>query len=126
VLYLDAVVISDAENLYDVLFIACRGALWDTLISRNRTVEYQATINTTNQTSKLTNRLEDEKMSDTWKVAVQTKEAARAADFELEDYGYPLSAGALFPVAVSLNVVSLVVNAHNIRLPCTDERLSPT
>jgi exosome complex component RRP42 len=130
VLYLDAVVLSDAGNIYDVLFIACRGALWDTRIPRTRAVEYQSTT-TTNTNTKAGEKLEgeDEEMSDMWKAAVQTKKAARAADFELEDnwdYGYPLSARALCPVAVTLNVVSLITITHNIRLPSTDERLSPT
>ncbi|PVG00904.1 ribosomal protein S5 domain 2-like protein [Serendipita vermifera] len=108
-LYLDAVVLSDAGNLYDVLFIACRGALWDTRIPRTRAVEYQATTQPTKNTKGTGGGGNgDEEMEDMWKSAVQTKKARRAADFELEDnwdYGYPLSARASCPVAVTLNVL---------------------
>lgn len=102
-LNLDAVVLSDAGNIHDVLFMACRAALWDTRIPRTRAVEYRSGetgVETQDQ---------DTEMSDIWKAAIRTKKATRAADFELEDYwdqGARLSGRSKCPVAITLNIVS--------------------
>jgi hypothetical protein len=52
----------------------------------------------------------DAEMSDIWKTAVQSKNAGRAADFELEDYwdhGDGFKERNKCPVAITLNVVRL-------------------
>ena len=95
-LHVDAVVLSDAGNIYDVLFIATRAALWDTRVPRTKGVEYQAPEN---------------KGGDAFKVAVGRRSRfTRGADFELEDYwddGEPLIDRHLWPVCITLNVVSV-------------------
>ncbi|KAG8749137.1 hypothetical protein FRC14_001668 [Serendipita sp. 396] len=110
-LYLDAVVLSDAGNLYDVLFLACRGALWDTRVPRTRAVEYQQ------QQQRQPNRGGGRGQSgmgggdeeeDMWKEAIRTRVQSRAADFELEDTseaGKRLSGREKCPVAVTLNIL---------------------
>src|SRR5258706_13341491 len=42
-LNLDAVILSDTGNIYDVMCMACRAALFDTRIPRTRAVAYQTT-----------------------------------------------------------------------------------
>jgi exosome complex component RRP42 len=102
-LNLDAVVLSDAGNIHDVVFMACRAALWDTRIPRTRAVEYRS------DKTGVETQDQDTEMSDIWKAAIQTKKATRAADFELEDYwdqGARLSGRSKCPVAITLNIVS--------------------
>ena len=99
-LNLDAVILSDTGNIYDVMFMACRAALFDTRIPRTRAVEYQTT-----QMSDPT----DVEMEDNFKAALRTRKQNRAADFELEDTwdeGVPLTERDKWPICITLNVVS--------------------
>ncbi|KAG8845743.1 hypothetical protein FRB91_001526, partial [Serendipita sp. 411] len=117
-LHLDAVVLSDAGNLYDVLFLACRGALWDTRVPRTRAVEYQQQQQHRQQQYKGGGGGErggggaggGGGEEDMWKEAVRQKgqSQSRAADFELEDTseaGKWLSGREKCPVAVTLNIL---------------------
>jgi exosome complex component RRP42 len=104
-LNLDAVVLSDGGNVYDVLFMSCRAALWSTRVPKTKAVEYHDSAQ-----KRAAGQDDDVEMADIWKASVQTRKVARAADFELEDYwdhGAPLAGRALCPLAVTLNVVSL-------------------
>ena len=109
-MYLDAVVLSDAGNVHDVLFLACRAAICDTRVPRTRAVEYAQPSkgSATSKTGIGSGEMDVEDETDIWKAAVQTKRAARAADFELEDtadQGVWLEGRERCPVAVTLNVV---------------------
>ncbi|KAG8811119.1 hypothetical protein FRC18_003654 [Serendipita sp. 400] len=112
-LYLDAVVLSDAGNLYDVLFLACRGALWDTRVPRTRAVEYQQQQRQPNRGGGRGERgggAGGDGEEDMWKEAIRQKgqSQSRAADFELEDTseaGKRLSGREKCPVAVTLNIL---------------------
>ena len=106
-LNLDAVVLSDGGNVHDILFMACRAALWSTRVPKTKAVEYRDT--TQKRTTGEDAEGEDSEMADLWKASVQTKKATKAADFELDDYwdhGEPLAGRARCPVAVTLNIVS--------------------
>lgn len=97
--------------------MACRGALWDTRIPRTRAVEYRAPQDSSTGIGKTKESeggegVEDTEMSDVWKAAVQSKKAARAADFELEDYwdhGDRFKERHKCPVAITLNIVSTII-----------------
>ncbi|KAK0202539.1 ribosomal protein S5 domain 2-type protein [Desarmillaria ectypa] len=85
VLHLDVLVLSDAGNLYDALFMAARAALWDTKVPRTRAVEYKA---------------QKDSGFDTHTVPT---------DFELPDYwdeGEVLAGRDTWPVCITLNIES--------------------
>lgn len=91
--------------------MACRAALWDTRIPRTRAVEYKRPEGG-NTTGVDVEGGDDAEMKDIWKSAVQSKKLTRAADFELEDYwdqGVHLSGRSKCPVAVTLNLVSVIL-----------------
>jgi exosome complex component RRP42 len=99
-LNLDAVVLSDSGNIYDVMFTACRAALYDTRIPKTRAVAYQST--------KMSNPTGVE-TEDNFKAALQTRKQTRAADFELEDAwdeGVPLTDRDKWPICITLSIVS--------------------
>lgn len=107
-LNLDAVVLSDGGNVHDVMFMACRAALWSTRVPKTRAVEYRDPAQKSVAEDIAGGDVE---MADLWKASVQTKKATKAADFELEDYwdhGEPLAGRARCPVAITLNLVSSV------------------
>lgn len=109
-MYLDAVVLSDAGNVHDVLFLACRAAICDTRVPRTRAVEYAQPSkgSSTRRAGETGGEMDVEEEADIWKTAVQSKRAARAADFELEDTadeGGWLEGRERCPVAVTLNVL---------------------
>ncbi|KAK0188635.1 ribosomal protein S5 domain 2-type protein [Armillaria mellea] len=84
-LHLDVLVLADAGNLHDALFLAARAALCDTRVPRTRAVEYKARKDTGFDTR------------------------AAPADWELPDYwdeGEVLAGGDAWPVCVTLNVES--------------------
>jgi len=95
-LNLDCIVLSDAGNIYDALFIAARAALWDTRVPSTRPIEYKTP-------QKLSGDVMDES-------GLDTRTAANAADFELKDYwsdGEVLEGREMWPLCITLNLVSL-------------------
>ncbi|KAK0461511.1 ribosomal protein S5 domain 2-type protein [Armillaria novae-zelandiae] len=83
--HLDVLVLADAGNLYDALFMAARAALCDTRVPRTRAVEYKARKDSGFDTR------------------------AAPADFELADYwdeGEVLAGSDVWPVCVTLNIES--------------------
>jgi len=101
-LNLDAVVLSDTGNIYDVMFTACRAALYDTRIPKTRAVAYQS--------AKMSNPTNVE-MEDNFKAALRTRKQSRAADFELEDAwneGDALVDRNKWPICITLNVLPSV------------------
>ena len=104
-LNLDVVVLSDAGNIYDALFIAARSALRDTKVPKTRSVQYQPKSNILND--------QDVEMSADAPASIfNTKEELKAADFELADYwddGEPLEITQEWPVCVTLNLACLTI-----------------
>lgn len=95
-LNLDLIVLSDAGNIYDALFIVAKAALSDTRVPITRPIEFRTVERT----------IDDSEKSglDTRRQQVQT-----AADFELRDYwdeGELLSGRESWPVCITLNLVS--------------------
>jgi exosome complex component RRP42 len=102
-LNLDCIVLSDAGNVYDTLFIAARAALWDTRVPITRPVEYKAP-----------QRAPGEAMDES---GLDTRQFSQAADFELGDYwseGEVLEGRDRWPVCITLNLVSFSVSATSI------------
>lgn len=103
-LSLDLVVIADAGNVYDALFMAARSSLWDTKVPITRAVQY--TAKKVGETARPV-----EETLDTQGVGASgfdTRQIPAAADFELTDYwdeGEPLNGRDLWPVCITLNVV---------------------
>ena len=99
-LTLDLMVLSDAGNIYDALFMAARAALWDTRVPRTRAVEYRP--NKKGGGDGMDVDSEPQSALDTR----GTK--APAADFELEDSwddGVVLGGRDAWPLSVTLNLV---------------------
>ena len=99
-------VLSDSGNVYDALFIAARSALWDTKVPRTRSVQYQPKSNVASD--------QDVEMAADGSGSIfNTREVARAADFELADYwdeGGPLEIDGEWPVCVTLNLVCSTIS----------------
>lgn len=93
-------VLSDAGNIYDALFMAARAALWDTRVPRTRAVEYKKE----GQKGGAEMDVDSEPQS-----GLDTRRAkAPAADFELEDSwddGAVLGGRDTWPLSVTLNMV---------------------
>ncbi|KAG7445028.1 ribosomal protein S5 domain 2-like protein [Guyanagaster necrorhizus] len=86
-LHLDIIVLADAGNVCDALFMAARAALWDTRVPRTRGVEYKARKDSG--------------------FDMQTA----PPDFELADYwddGEVLGGRDTWPVSITLNIESSV------------------
>ena len=96
-------VLSDAGNIYDALFMAARAALWDTRVPRTRAVEYRPD-NKDNKAGNETMDVNPESQS-----ALDTRRSkAPATDFELEDSlddGVVLGGQDVWPLSVTLNLV---------------------
>ena len=102
-LSLDLVVLADAGNVYDALFMAARGALWDTKVPITRAVQY--TARKVNETVRPAEAMDIEGVGPS---SFDTMQLPAAADFELTDYwdeGEPLDGRDMWPVCVTLNVV---------------------
>ena len=95
-------VLSDAGNIYDALFMAARAALWDTRVPRTKAVEYKKE----GPKGGAEMDVDSEPQS-----GLDTRRAkAPAADFELEDSwddGAVLGGRDAWPVSVTLNMVNL-------------------
>jgi exosome complex component RRP42 len=108
-LSLDLMVLSDAGNIYDALFMAARAALWDTRVPRTRAVEYRP-----DNKKGGGGKGGDEMDVDTEpQSGLDTRRAkAPAADFELEDSwddGVVLGGRDAWPVSVTLNLVNYLL-----------------
>jgi exosome complex component RRP42 len=95
-------VLSDAGNIYDALFMAARAALWDTRVPRTRAVEYRP-----DKKDKGGNEMMD--VDPESQSALDTRRSkAPATDFELEDSwddGVVLGGRDAWPLSVTLNLV---------------------
>lgn len=113
-LNVDALVLSDAGNIFDALFIAIRGALWDLKIPRTHGIQFD---------SQPPGKSGGE--GDIMKDVLRERRRADAIDFELEDYwddGDPLANRDSLPIAITLNLVSNVTFS-NIYGPHRDSLL---
>ena len=101
-LHLDVLVLSDAGNIYDVIFMAARAALWDTKVPRTRGIEYKARKGGKGP-------VESGEMDvDETVSGFDTRQLPKATDFELHDYwdeGEVLDGRERWPVCVTLNLV---------------------
>jgi exosome complex component RRP42 len=107
-LSLDLVILSDAGNIYDALFMAARAALWDTKVPKTRFIEYKA--KKTGSTSKEKDGMDVDETAATTS-GFDTRQLTNATDFELLDYwdeGDVLDGRELWPVCITLNLVSVV------------------
>jgi exosome complex component RRP42 len=118
-LHLDILVLSDAGNIYDVMFMAARAALWDTKVPRTRSIEYR-TPKVGTGTSDSGGMDLDEEAS-----GFVTRQLPRATDFELPDYwdeGEILDGRDRWPVCVTLN---LFTPAHYLDATLPEESATP-
>lgn len=125
-LSLDLVVLSDSGNVYDALFMAARAALWDTKVPRTRSIEYR--VNAKGGTDVGGGRA-DMDVDEGNKSGFDTRQAAAATDFELEDYwdeGEVLDGREKWPVCVTLNLVRLLCFQSPLPIFCLSQDLAPT
>ncbi|KAI0764152.1 ribosomal protein S5 domain 2-like protein [Trametes elegans] len=108
-LNLDAVVLADAGNIVDALFMVARAALWDTKVPRTRPVEYHAPEESKTIRDSAGAMDIDQREAIPTASGFDTLEMVRtAADFELPDYwdeGEVLHGRERWPVCVTLNVL---------------------
>ena len=101
-LTLDLMVLSDAGNVYDALFMAARAALWDTHVPKTRAVEYRR-----NNGGRAKDG-DDMDVDPESQSGLDTRSKTSATDFELEDSwdeGPLLGGRDAWPVCVTLNLV---------------------
>lgn len=113
-LNLDVVVLADAGNIYDAIFMAARAALWDTKVPRTRSVEYKARKSGFNAKGTADMDVDEEAPS-----GFDTRQVSAAADFELQDYwdeGEILAGRDSWPVCVTLNLVRAYRARKNSRV----------
>lgn len=107
-LNLDVLVLADAGNIYDALFMAARAALWDTKVPRTRSVEYHKTQK---KTSVASSGGGDMDIDEETPSGFDTRKIPQGAtDFELPDYwdeGEVLNGREKWPVCVTLNLARL-------------------
>ncbi|EIW52788.1 ribosomal protein S5 domain 2-like protein [Trametes versicolor FP-101664 SS1] len=108
-LNLDAVILADAGNAVDALFMAARAALWDTKVPRTRAVEYNAPEASQVARDSAGAMDVDNREAIPAVSGFDTREMVRtAADFELPDYwdeGEVLQGQEKWPVCVTLNLL---------------------
>ncbi|KAG6841655.1 hypothetical protein C0991_008640 [Blastosporella zonata] len=104
-LNLDVLVLSDAGNVIDAIFMSSRAALWDTHVPRTRGVEYKARKGSKGvEGGKADMDVDEEERS-----GFNTLVIPKATDFELPDFwdeGEVLDGRNRWPVAVTLNLDS--------------------
>ena len=120
-LNLDIVVLSDAGNIYDALFMAARAALWDTKVPRTRSVEYKARKGGSGNASvgDKAGGSGDMDLDEDTPSGFDTRHISNATDFELPDYwdeGEVLDGKDRWPVCITLNLVCL----HSHYKACTE------
>ncbi|KAF5370520.1 hypothetical protein D9615_010352 [Tricholomella constricta] len=106
-LNLDVLVLSDAGNILDALFMASRAALWDTRVPRTRGVEYKARPQKAGGDTTAQGGRGDMDVDEDTQSGFDTRTIHKATDFELPDYwdeGEPLDGRAQWPVSVTLNL----------------------
>ncbi|KAJ7481455.1 ribosomal protein S5 domain 2-type protein [Mycena latifolia] len=107
-LNLDCVVLADAGNTYDALFMAARAALWDCKVPRTRGVEYKAAAAPGAKAAE-SGEMDVDRDADAQQSGFDTRSIARAVDFELPDYwdeGAVLGGREQWPVCVTLNIAA--------------------
>ncbi|KAI8995228.1 ribosomal protein S5 domain 2-like protein [Trametes punicea] len=108
-LNLDVIVLADAGNVVDALFMAARAALWDTKVPRTRAVQYRAPeqLQTTRDSAGAMDV--DQREAIPAASGFDTREMVRAAaDFELPDYwdeGEVLHGREKWPICITLNLL---------------------
>ncbi|KAJ7829427.1 ribosomal protein S5 domain 2-type protein [Mycena olivaceomarginata] len=110
-LNLDCVVLADAGNTYDALFMAARAALWDCKVPRTRAVEYKASSAAPGAKVLASGEMDVDVGRDieAQQSGFDTRSIARAVDFELPDYwdeGEALGGSDRWPVCVTLNIAA--------------------
>ncbi|KAJ7672742.1 ribosomal protein S5 domain 2-like protein [Mycena rosella] len=107
-LNLDCVVLADAGNAYDALFLAARAALWDCKVPRTRGVEYKAAAAPGAKVAE-SGEMDVDRDAEAQQSGFDTRSIARAVDFELPDYwdeGAVLAGRERWPVCVTLNIAT--------------------
>jgi exosome complex component RRP42 len=111
-LHLDALVITDAGNMYDALFLAARAALWDTKVPQTRPIEYKAP--SSREVGKYGQAgAQDMDVDAGVSSGLDTRNVASTADFELLDYwdeGESLKGRDRWPVCVTMNLVRIFLS----------------
>ena len=112
-LHLDLIILSDAGNIFDAIFLAARAALWDTKVPRTRSVGYRASETEFRAKSSggiMGSAVKGGDMDvDLNDDPLDIRQLQRATDFELEDHwdeGDLLDGRDRWPLCVTLNVVS--------------------
>ncbi|KAJ3569097.1 hypothetical protein NP233_g5277 [Leucocoprinus birnbaumii] len=112
-LHLDLLILSDAGNTLDALFLAARAALWDTKVPRTRSVEYKAPKTSVKDETgfagaNVTVQGGDMDIDEAAPSGFDTRSQVKlATDFELPDYwdeGEDLDGRDGWPVGVTLNL----------------------
>ena len=101
-LSLDVTILSDAGNVYDVIFMAARAALWDTKVPRTRAVQYARPHAANTDDSMVVEH------DATHASGFDMRQVPTATDFELPDYwdeGEVLAGRDRWPVCITLNIV---------------------
>lgn len=118
-LTLDLMVLSDAGNIYDALFMAARAALWDTRVPRTRAIEYRPDKKDKGGDEMMDVDPESQSGLDT------RRSKAPATDFELEDSwdeGVVLGGRDAWPLSVTLN---LFPGVHFLDATTQEEAATP-
>ncbi|KAJ7704472.1 hypothetical protein B0H17DRAFT_1193699 [Mycena rosella] len=105
-LNLNCVVLADAGNAYDALFMAARAALWDCKVPRMCGVEYKAAAAPGTKVAE-SGEMDVDRDTEAQQSGFDTRSIARAVDFELPDYwdeGAVLDGRERWPVSVTLNI----------------------
>jgi exosome complex component RRP42 len=116
-LNLDCVVLADAGNTYDALFMAARAALWDCKVPRTRAVEYKASA-APGAKAVESGEMDVDRDVEAQQSGFDTRSIARAVDFELPDYwdeGEVLGGRERWPVCITLNIA---VPPPSLKAPC--------
>ncbi|KAG6909404.1 hypothetical protein DXG01_000705 [Tephrocybe rancida] len=120
-LNLDVLVLSDAGNVIDAIFMASRAALWDTHVPRTRGVEYKARKGVKGAEGGKGDMDVDEEVQS----GFDTRVIPKATDFELPDYwdeGEVLDGRDRWPIGVTLNLES---PAHFLDATAQEEAAAP-
>lgn len=108
-LNLDVVILSDAGNVYDALFMASRAALWDTKVPRTRALQYRVKVPAHPATAigMDVDQEPDAEDGSGFDTRIMKK---TATDFELPNYwdeGEVLGGRDKWPVCITMNIVSI-------------------
>ncbi|TFK35812.1 ribosomal protein S5 domain 2-type protein [Crucibulum laeve] len=107
-LNLDIVVLADAGNIYDAIFMAARAALWDTKVPKTRSVEYKVRKgNSGGVVGGKTGSSGDMDVDEETTSGFDTRQIQQATDFELTDYwdeGEVLDGRERWPISITLNL----------------------